>query len=266
MHYLPFYTGDYLKHTRHLSMAEHGAYFLLITYCWDMEGPAPLDERKLFGICNARSADEMEAVRRVLNEFFVKMEDGWYNKRVMQEIDKAKTRYQQAVEAGKASARKRVKEKCGLASNGRSTDVEQTFNQPEPKPEPEPDPELDLEKEEEVRKKPARTQRTPTPTRQGENNKKIPYSAIVQLYHQKLPMLTPIEELTNYEKAQIRERWVSGELPDLDTWAEYFDCIAQSPFLTGRKSRNGEPFRPDIGWLTTRDNYIKLTRGKYHER
>jgi uncharacterized protein YdaU (DUF1376 family) len=129
MHYLPFYTGDYLRHTRHLSIAEHGAYFLLITYCWDMEGPAPLDERKLFGICNARSSDEMEAVRRVLKEFFIKMEDGWYNKRVMEELEKLKAKYQQAVEAGKASARKRNTKKCGLAGNGRSTVVQRTFNE-----------------------------------------------------------------------------------------------------------------------------------------
>jgi uncharacterized protein YdaU (DUF1376 family) len=140
MHYMPFYTGDYFRHTRHLSMAEHGAFFLLITYCWDMEGPVPLDERKIFGICNARSSDEMETARRVLTEFFVKMDDGWYNERVMEELEKAKAKYRQKVEAGKASARARSTKECGLAGNGRSTDVQRTFNDPES----ESDPDLDL--------------------------------------------------------------------------------------------------------------------------
>jgi uncharacterized protein YdaU (DUF1376 family) len=134
LHYLPFYTGDYLRHTRHLSLCEHGALFLLLTYAWDMEGPVPLDERKIFGICNARSGDEMEAARRVLNEFFIPMEDGWYNARVMEELEKAKTKYRQRVEAGKASARARATKQSGLAGNGRSTSAQRTYQQSESKP------------------------------------------------------------------------------------------------------------------------------------
>jgi uncharacterized protein YdaU (DUF1376 family) len=118
MHYLPFYTGDYLRHTRHLSITEHGAYLLLLTYCWDMEGPVPLDERKIFGICNARSSDEMEAVRRVLNEFFVRMDDGWYNTRIMKEIERAKYICQKRVKAGKASGRSRKASSWDKASKG----------------------------------------------------------------------------------------------------------------------------------------------------
>lgn len=84
--YLPLFTGDYLRDTRHLSPCEHGIYLLLLMYCWDQKAPVPLDERKIMGICNARSSDEIEAARRVLDEFFVRLDDGHYNTRISQEI------------------------------------------------------------------------------------------------------------------------------------------------------------------------------------
>lgn len=128
MHYLPFYTGDYIRHTRHLSIIEHGAYFLLLTYCWDMEGPVPLDERQIFDICKARTKREKAAVIRVLNEFFVKTEEGWYNPRVLEELEKVKAKYHQTVEAGKASAlkrsilnQKRDQKRVQIASEDRSS-------------------------------------------------------------------------------------------------------------------------------------------------
>ena len=84
--YMRLYTGDYLRDTQHLSCSEHGIYLKLLMYCWDQKGPVPLDERKQHGIVNARSGDEVEAVRRILAEFFVRMGDGHYNKRISEEI------------------------------------------------------------------------------------------------------------------------------------------------------------------------------------
>lgn len=87
--YLTLYTGDYLRDTRHLSCAEHGIYLLLLMHCWDSRGPVPLDERKIAGICGARSGDEVEAMRRILAEFFTRMDDGWYQPRMQREIERA---------------------------------------------------------------------------------------------------------------------------------------------------------------------------------
>lgn len=87
--YMPLFTGDYLRDTQHLSMSEHGAYLKLLMHCWDQKGPVPLDERKLMGICNARSTDEIEAMRRVIGEFFVRMDDGHYNRRMQSEIERS---------------------------------------------------------------------------------------------------------------------------------------------------------------------------------
>lgn len=87
--FLPLYTGDYRRDTAHLSCSEHGIYLMLLMHCWDSKGPVPLDERKILGICNARSGDEIEALRRVLQEFFTAMDDGWYNKRMQREVERA---------------------------------------------------------------------------------------------------------------------------------------------------------------------------------
>ena len=87
--FLPLYTGDYLRDTRHLSPLRHGIYLLLLFYCWDQKGPLPLDEQECAGIANCRSQDDVDALRYVLGRFFVKMEDGWYNRRMQREVERA---------------------------------------------------------------------------------------------------------------------------------------------------------------------------------
>jgi uncharacterized protein YdaU (DUF1376 family) len=125
--FMPVYTGDYLRDTRHLSMSEHGCYYLLLMFCWDTKGPLPLDEKKIAGICNARSGDEFEAMRRVLAEFFIRMDDGWYNKRMAEEVAKAEQISNKNREAGlkSAEARKLIREAIAQRSfNARSTAVQ----------------------------------------------------------------------------------------------------------------------------------------------
>ena len=87
--YLPLYTGDYRRDTAHLDCAENGIYLLFLMHCWDSQGPVPLDERKQAGICGARSGSEVEAMRRILLEFFVRLDDGWYNRRMQREVERA---------------------------------------------------------------------------------------------------------------------------------------------------------------------------------
>jgi len=108
--YLPLYTGDYLRDTQHLSCSEHGIYLKLLMHCWDQKGPAPLDERKLCGIVNARSSDEIEALRRVLGEFFVRMEDGHYNHRMQREVERCEVISGVRSEAGKKGYQAKAKQ------------------------------------------------------------------------------------------------------------------------------------------------------------
>ena len=107
--FMPIYTGDYLRDTQHLDCAEHGIYFKFLMYCWDQKGPLPRDERKLQGICNARSGSEIEAMRRIVSEFFVGMEDGFYNRRMQLEVERAENLSNKRSKAGFAGYQAKAK-------------------------------------------------------------------------------------------------------------------------------------------------------------
>lgn len=107
--FLPLYTGDYLRDTRHLTPTRHGIYLLLLMHCWDQKGPVPLDEQEAAGIANCRSADEIDALRYVLGRYFVKLEDGHYNKRMSEEVSRAENLSDLRSKAGQKSAKTRAK-------------------------------------------------------------------------------------------------------------------------------------------------------------
>ncbi len=108
--YLAVYTGDYLRDTRHLTPLKHGVYLLLLMHCWDQRGPLPLDEQDCAGIANCRSADEIEALRYILSKYFIRMDDGWYNRRIQKEIERANNISAVRSEAGKMGYQARAKQ------------------------------------------------------------------------------------------------------------------------------------------------------------
>lgn len=132
--YMALFTGDYLRDTRHLTPEEHGIYLLLLMHCWDQRGPVPLDERKQAGIVNARSGGELESLRRVLREFFARMEDGWYNARMSREIVKCQALSQIWSEAGKRGAQAKAKPRLRVGQ------AEATTPSPAPSLSPSPTP------------------------------------------------------------------------------------------------------------------------------
>jgi hypothetical protein len=106
----------------------------------------------------------------------------------------------------------------------------------------------------------------PAPKVNGNHRSKpVPFEQIVDLYHERLPQLPKVEKLTEKRKGQIRQRW-QDDLPDMDSWGNFFGYIAQSDFLMGRKpgSNGRPPFRADIEWLTNATNFTAIAEGKYH--
>ncbi|MFO1351889.1 MAG: hypothetical protein U1F68_14945 [Gammaproteobacteria bacterium] len=94
---------------------------------------------------------------------------------------------------------------------------------------------------------------------------RIPYQQIVDLYHQILPASQRVKELTEARRKHIKARWASGELPDIDTWREYFQHVAQSKFLTGREhAPDRAPYFAPFDWLITQRAYVNILEGKYH--
>ena len=135
--FMALYTGDYRRDTQHLSMMEHGCYLLMLMHCWDQRGPMPLDERRIFAICNARSNEEMGAARGVLAEFFTRMDYGHYNHRMQREIERANAISGVRSDAGKRGVQAKAKQ---LLSKSQSLAQQVTLPPPPPNPTTAPTP------------------------------------------------------------------------------------------------------------------------------
>ena len=80
-------------------------------------------------------------------------------------------------------------------------------------------------------------------------------------------MCPQVRKLTAAREAQIKARWRCGDLPDLETWRDYFAFVSDSKFLTGRAAATPgrTPFIADLEWLVKEGNYAKVYERKYHK-
>jgi len=103
MHYYQFNIGDYRRQTHHLTIVEHGIYrSLLDTYYLD-ECPLCKDVTKIMRSHSVRTADEQEALKNVLSDFFELTDDGYTHKTCDENIAK----YQAKSEKARLSAKAR---------------------------------------------------------------------------------------------------------------------------------------------------------------
>lgn len=99
MHYYNFHIGDYVTHTRHLSLLEDLAFRRLLDHYYLHE--KPIRQREIARQIGMQQHEQ--EVLSVLEEFFVSTEAGYINPRADKEIQ----HYQSFVEAGKRGANKR---------------------------------------------------------------------------------------------------------------------------------------------------------------
>lgn len=104
MNYYERYCGDYQRDTAHLSLAEHGAYTMLLDTYFSVEKPLPSDLPSLYRVCRAMTRLEQQAVKAVAEQFFpVSEADGLrHNRRADREIAKARPK----IEAARINGRK----------------------------------------------------------------------------------------------------------------------------------------------------------------
>jgi uncharacterized protein YdaU (DUF1376 family) len=86
--WFPFYSGDYLRKTAHLSVIENGAYLLLLIYCYATGQPLPKDKAAVYRIARAHESVERVAVDSALDQFFMLRDDGYHNERAEAELGK----------------------------------------------------------------------------------------------------------------------------------------------------------------------------------
>jgi uncharacterized protein YdaU (DUF1376 family) len=115
MHFYSFNIGDYISHTRHLTVIEDCAYRRLLDLYYLHEQPLNSSSTTVARAINMR--DHEAEVTAVLEEFFEREDGGgWVNRRADEEIQKYHNRLEAASRAGKASAERRF--------NDRSTTVQ----------------------------------------------------------------------------------------------------------------------------------------------
>lgn len=94
MNFYPFHIGDYISHTSHLSDAEDLAYRRMMDLYY--QGEEPFTSVLLVARKVKSTVDIVEAL---LEEFFVKQEDGWHNERADKEIAKYRSKANSARKA-----------------------------------------------------------------------------------------------------------------------------------------------------------------------
>lgn len=123
----PRYPGKYARKTATLSLAEHGAYSLLMDYYY-VNGPLPLEWVHLHRICKALAPSEQEAVHNVVGQYFKQTVDGWVNDRAEEELKKRSEISEKRRKAQAERERKRVRKtgcKTGaLAATDTDTGIE----------------------------------------------------------------------------------------------------------------------------------------------
>lgn len=80
-----------MQDTAHLSLAEHGAYTMLLDHYYGSEEPLPDNDVALYRICRAFTPEEQAAVMSVADRYFRVSDDGKrHNKRADKEVAKRK--------------------------------------------------------------------------------------------------------------------------------------------------------------------------------
>lgn len=253
MHFYQFHIGDYKSHTHHLSMFEDLAFRRLLDHYYLHE--APIKQRDIARQIGMR--DNEQEVLAVLNEFFISTEDGFINPRADTEIAK----YRKFSEDGKKGAAMRWHKDTNGEANSPPNATPMATNNHKP-----------------ITNNQIKPSICP-PNGELEPAKKLPecnHKAVIELYHENLPTMRRVEVWNETRAGYLRQRWreVAAELAQekaievgdvLNWWAEFFQSVGKSRFLTGRvNSKDGRAFVADLEWILKPSNFAKIVEGKYH--
>lgn len=140
MRYYRRFPGDYANDTRHLSFAEHGAYTLMLDWCYANEKPLPSDPEEVCRIVCAETKEERRAVGTILAEFFELKTRGFVQARVKREISRSAEKNRvNALNGRKGGIKRQANAKRSLESRIASSDSRlQTPDKEEKKEAPNP--------------------------------------------------------------------------------------------------------------------------------
>lgn len=131
MNFYKRFMGDYAKDTAHLTLAEHGAYTLLLDHYYATEKPLPEDYQALYRICRAFDKKEQMAVRSVVDAYFPVSDGGRINMRAYKQLIEDTNRVETARANGKKGGR--PKKETQQEPNGKPKNNPAGFNSDNPK-------------------------------------------------------------------------------------------------------------------------------------
>jgi uncharacterized protein YdaU (DUF1376 family) len=251
MHYYQFHIGDYMSHTRHLSLYEDLAYRRLLDFYFLHE--QPIKHRDVARQIGMREHEE--DVLTVLNEFFLSTADGFVNPRADKEIKQ----YKEFAEAGKRGAAKR----WGTPPNGEAISPPNatpiaTINQ-----EPITTNHKPIYKDTKV-------------SLSAEGLPTCPHQDILLLYKKHLPHLTQPRVWEGNRQVVLKSRWIQAAKPSnyspegyktkedgLKWWDSFFGYIANDSSLANGFKTKDRTWLPDLEWITNATNFAKIIDGKY---
>jgi uncharacterized protein YdaU (DUF1376 family) len=255
---LPWFPRDYIAATRHMSLAERGAYTDLLFAQWE-NGPLPRELERLARIVGC-PMEEFEGVWNAVKVKFIDTPHGIINERLEEHRTKAVSLSQKRALIGKlggeASGKQRAKQRLSKhepnasaigEAIGQAND-EAKSNSPSPSPSPSPESGVSFGNSR------AHARRSVTTF----------HHQVIDAYHRALPELPRVKAWTEKRRraleARIAERTRDGKPADtIEYWAKFFDAVAQSDFLCGRSS----DFHCDLEWLLRPENFLKVIEGRY---
>ena len=104
MNFFKLYIGDYQRDTGTLTLAEHGAYLLMLQHLYATEKPLPIG-RELHRLLRAETASDRKSIDTVASRFFFEADGGLVNGRALDEIRKGCAQREINREIGKRGGR-----------------------------------------------------------------------------------------------------------------------------------------------------------------
>lgn len=245
--WMPLYVADYMRDTPHLSVEQHGAYFLLIMACWTRGGSLPNDDRQLAQIAKM-SAHNWKRHGEIIRQFFRAEGPALTHKRVTEEFQKAQRLSEVRREAGARGGRPRAETEkpIGLA-NAPQTET------PSPSPSP-------LQPPTEIEDNPVSSE-TVVLFPQAEPSI-LPCQQATDAWNEMATRsgLSPIRSLNDARRKQLKARLTEH---GLDGWGEMLRRLEPSGFLNGNGSTG---WRADFDFVIKSTNFLKIIEGKYDDR
>lgn len=253
MHFYQFHIGDYISHTRHLSLMEDLAFRRLLDHYYLHE--EPIKQRDIARQIGMRENEQ--EVLTVLDEFFVSTESGYIHPRADSEIAK----YRKFSEDGKKGAALRWHKDGNGEANSPPNATPIATNNQEP-----------ITNNQEPYIKEGK------PSLSGSTFPPCPQKELLSLYKKHLPHLTQPRSWEGSRQSSLKQRWIQAGKPSdyspegyktvqdgLKWWDSFFGYIANDTNLARGFEGNGRTWRPDLEWIVNATNFQKIIDGKYNK-